>query len=49
MLKATLQNSLRVVIVHNALAPVVTTMMNYLVGSVEAPPGFKAWRTRRST
>ncbi len=41
VLKATLQNGLKVVIVHNALAPVVTTMMNYMVGSVEAPAGFK--------
>ena len=40
VLRATLQNGLRVVLVRNALAPVVTTMVNYLVGSVEAPPGF---------
>lgn len=38
--RATLDNGLRVVIVRNALAPVVTTSMNYLVGSNEAPPGF---------
>jgi len=38
--RATLDNGLRVVIVHNSLAPVVTTVMNYLVGSNEAPPGF---------
>jgi zinc protease len=37
---ATLRNHLRVVIVRNDLAPVVTTMVNYLVGSNEAPPGF---------
>src|ERR1035441_9208983 len=38
--KATLENGLRVVIVHNSLAPVVTTQVNYLVGSNEAPIGF---------
>jgi zinc protease len=37
---ATLKNGLRAVIVRNPLAPVVTTMVNYLVGSNEAPPGF---------
>src|SRR4029077_8319399 len=31
---------LRVVIVRNALAPVVATSVNYLAGSDEAPPGF---------
>ncbi|MDE3154518.1 MAG: insulinase family protein [Acidobacteriota bacterium] len=40
MLRATLDNGLRVVIVRNALAPVVTTEINYLVGSNEAPAGF---------
>ena len=38
--RATLKNGLRVVIVRNALAPVVTTQINYLVGSNEAPNGF---------
>jgi len=38
--RATLKNGLRVVIVRNALAPVVTTEINYLVGSNEAPNGF---------
>ncbi|MGH8377792.1 MAG: M16 family metallopeptidase, partial [Gammaproteobacteria bacterium] len=40
VLRATLKNGLRVVIVRNTLAPVVTTEMNYLVGSNEAPTGF---------
>ena len=40
VLRTTLKNGLRVVIVRNTLAPVVTTEMNYLVGSNEAPAGF---------
>ena len=40
IVRATLKNGLRVVIVRNALAPVVTTQVNYLVGSDEAPDGF---------
>ena len=40
VLRATLSNGLRVVIVRNTLAPVVTTEINYLVGSNEAPLGF---------
>jgi zinc protease len=40
VLRATLENGLRVVIVRNGMAPVVTTMVNYLVGSNEAPEGF---------
>jgi len=40
VLRATLDNGLRVVIVRNSLAPVVTTVVNYLVGSNEAPEGF---------
>ena len=40
VLRATLPNGLRVVIVRNTLAPVVTTELNYLVGSNEAPAGF---------
>src|SRR6185369_566750 len=39
-LKATLENGLRVVIVKNTLAPVVTVQMNYLAGGDESPPGF---------
>jgi zinc protease len=38
--RATLSNGLRVVIVRNTLAPVVSTSVNYLVGSDEAPAGF---------
>ncbi|MBD5603808.1 MAG: insulinase family protein [Candidatus Eremiobacteraeota bacterium] len=37
-LTATLANGLRVVIVRNALAPVVSTDMTYLVGSRDDPP-----------
>jgi zinc protease len=40
VLRATLENGLRVVIVKNPLAPVVTTMVNYLAGSSDAPEGF---------
>ena len=36
----TLTNGLRVIIVRNPLAPVVTTVINYRVGSDETPPGF---------
>jgi zinc protease len=38
--RATLDNGLRVVIVHNPLAPVVTVEQNYLVGGNETPAGF---------
>lgn len=40
IVRATLGNGLRVVVVRNALAPVVTTEVNYLAGSNEAPEGF---------
>jgi zinc protease len=38
--RATLDNGMRVVIVRDALAPVVTVMQNYLVGGDETPGGF---------
>jgi zinc protease len=38
--RAVLDNGLRVVIVRNPLAPVVSTVINYQVGSDETPPGF---------
>jgi zinc protease len=40
VVRATLDNGLRIVVVHNPLAPAVTTVVNYRVGSNEAPPGF---------
>jgi zinc protease len=40
LVRDTLRNGLQVVIVRNTLAPVVTTQINYRVGSNEAPPGF---------
>jgi zinc protease len=40
VLRATLTNGLQVIIVHNPLAPVVTTVINYKVGSDETPVGF---------
>src|SRR5579859_283380 len=40
ILRATLKNGLRVVIVRNPLAPVATTVVAYQVGSNEAPDGF---------
>src|SRR5512132_2861708 len=38
--RATLDNGLRVVIVRDTLAPVVTVMQNYLAGANETPTGF---------
>jgi len=40
VLRATLDNGLRVAIIRDPIGPVVTTEMNYLVGSDETPPGF---------
>ena len=40
VVRETLKNGLRVVIVPDRLAPAVTTVMNYLAGSNDAPPGF---------
>ncbi len=40
VLRATLTNGLQVIIVRNTLAPVVTTMVNYRVGSDDCPAGF---------
>jgi zinc protease len=40
IVRAKLANGLRVVIVRNPLVPVATTVVNYLVGSNEAPTGF---------
>jgi zinc protease len=40
IVRATLSNGLRVIIVRNTLAPVVATSVNYLTGSDETPPGF---------
>ncbi|MDD5250332.1 MAG: pitrilysin family protein [Rhodocyclaceae bacterium] len=40
IVRARLDNGLRVIIVRNALAPVVSTAVNYLVGADETPPGF---------
>jgi zinc protease len=40
VLRATLANGMRVIVVRNPLAPVVTTIVNYRVGSDECPEGF---------
>jgi zinc protease len=40
VLRGTLENGLKVIIVRNRLAPVVSMSVNYLVGSDEAPEGF---------
>ncbi|MFI5396253.1 MAG: M16 family metallopeptidase [Candidatus Binatia bacterium] len=40
VLRATLDNGLRVIIVRDTLAPVVSTVINYRAGSNETPEGF---------
>lgn len=40
VVRETLRNGLRVVIVRNTLAPVATVMMNFMVGGDETPAGF---------
>jgi len=40
VLRATLDNGLRVVIVRDTLAPMVTTQITYLAGGYETPKGF---------
>ncbi len=40
VVRATLDNGLRLIVVRNTLAPVVSTSVNYLVGSNESPGGF---------
>ncbi len=40
VIRATLANGLRVVIVRDPLAPMVTTQITYLAGSYETPKGF---------
>jgi zinc protease len=49
VVRTTLPDGLRVIIVPNSLAPVATTVVNYFVGSNEAPPGFPAWPMPRNT
>jgi zinc protease len=38
--RSTLTNGMRVVLIRDLLAPVVTVQMNFLVGANETPPGF---------
>jgi len=40
VVRATLDNGMRVILVRNTLAPVVSTSLNYHVGADETPPGF---------
>ncbi len=40
ILRAKLDNGLRVVVIRNSLAPVVTVEMNFMVGGDETPDGF---------
>ena len=43
--RATLDNGLRVVIVRSSLAPVVTTVVNYLVDRTKRHRASRAWPT----
>ena len=38
--RETLGNGMRVVVIHNSLAPVVTVETNFIVGGDETPEGF---------
>ena len=40
VVRATLENGLKIVIVRSTLAPAVATSINYLAGANETPPGF---------
>ena len=40
VVRATLANGMRVIVVPDRLAPVVATSLNHLVGSTDSPPGF---------
>ena len=40
VVRATLENGLKIVIVRSTLAPAVATSVNYLAGANETPPGF---------
>ena len=48
VLRATLDNGLRVVIVRDPLAPVVTVEENYLAGGKIRLRASPEWRTRRN-
>jgi len=43
VLRSTLTNGLQVIVVRNTLAPVITTMVNYRVGSDECSSEFPGW------
>ena len=47
--RATLPNGMRVVIVRNTLAPVVTVETNFMVGGNETPAGFPGMAHAKST
>ena len=48
VIRETLKNGLRVIIIRNDLAPVVTIQMNYLAGSKSLQKVFPAWPMPRS-